>query len=199
MLKAVSFVLQRWDCSNRVRRISLIVKTENLTRKCSRMGNLTRKCLAESRHRGGVPSKSFYGRNYVVSKFPSSSCETSCLLFSKMENQGKLLNSQILGPQNISHAQNETYIDNNHWVKLFEGLFWAVNNVSNAFKISNTFSAFTRGGQRLTCPFGDKGPLVMCGKSVCKGWQQAVVIIGRNIYWCHHRQASNTFYCNGGF
>ena len=162
------------------------------------MGNLTRKCLAESRQRG-VPSKSFYGRNYVVSKFPSSCCNTSYLLFAKMKNQGKWLKSEILGPQkNVSCSRwnwhHDTYIENNHWFKLFVELFWDVNDVLNAFKVSNTFSVFTRGGQRLTCPFGDKGPLVMCSKSVCKGWQQATVIIGRNIYWCHHRQASITFY-----
>ena len=42
------------------------------------------------------------------------------------------------------------------------------------------------GGQRLTCPFGDKGPLVIGGKSVCKArvtiGHSALVIIGRNIY-----------------
>ena len=68
-----------------VRRISFIVKTENLTRKYPRMGNLTRKCLAESRQLG-VPSKSFYRRNYVVSKFPSSQKTREEILFYKTRN-----------------------------------------------------------------------------------------------------------------
>ena len=42
------------------------------------------------------------------------------------------------------------------------------------------------GGQRLTCPFGDKGPLVIGGKSVCKARvtiSKARVTIGCSDYF----------------
>ena len=97
------------------------------------------------------------------------------------------MKSEILRAQNISCVQSEKW---HHGTPSAALVLTIIRNPSSFHEIwivcwmGLTFSILFQhlggvGGQRLTCPFGDKGPLVIGGKSVCK----ARVTISHSDYW----------------